>query len=82
MSLTWFLSRQPSGWKICKFAKNTFRFMNNAKLVKILGLVATAVGMGATLLTDWVNEKKMEEKIDERINEKLAALSDEEDEES
>lgn len=41
--------------------------MNNAKLVKILGLVATAVGMGATLLTDWVNEKKMEEKIDERI---------------
>lgn len=38
--------------------------------------------MGATLLTDWVNEKKMEEKIDERINEKLAALSDEEDEES
>ena len=55
--------------------------MNNAKLVKILGLVATAVGMGATLLTDW-NEKKMEEKIDERINEKLAALSDEEDEES
>lgn len=56
--------------------------MNNAKLAKILGLVATAVGMGATLLTDWVNEKKMEEKIDERINEKLAALSDEEDEES
>ena len=56
--------------------------MNNAKLVKILGLVATAVGMGTTLLTDWVNEKKMEEKIDERIKEKLAALSDEEDEES
>lgn len=55
--------------------------MNNAKLVKILGLVATAAGMGATLLTDWVNEKKMEEKIDECINEKLAALSDEEDEE-
>ena len=56
--------------------------MNNAKLIKILGLVATTVGMGATLLTDWVNEKKMEEKIDERINEKLAALSDEEDKES
>lgn len=57
--------------------------MNNAKLIKILGLVATAVGIGATLLTDWVNEKKMEEKIDECINEKLAALSDdEEDEES
>ena len=58
--------------------------MINAKMVKILGIVATAVGMGATLLTDWVNEKKMEEKmeekIDERINEKLAALNDEEEE--
>lgn len=56
--------------------------MNSTKLVKILGIVATTIGMGATLLTDWVNEKKMEEKIDERINEKLAELSDEEDEES
>ena len=54
--------------------------MINAKMVKILGLVATVVGMGATLLTDWVNEKKMEEKIDERINEKLATLNDEEEE--
>ena len=54
--------------------------MINAKMVKILGIVATEVGMGATLLTDWVNEKKMEEKIDERINEKLAALNDEEEE--
>ena len=49
--------------------------MNNAKLVKILGLVATAVGMGATLLTDWVNEKKMEEKIDERIMRSLPHLT-------
>lgn len=57
--------------------------MNNAKLVKILGLIASAVGVGATLLADWVNERKMEEKIDERINEKLAALNGEnEDEES
>ena len=56
--------------------------MNNTKIVKFLGLLATVVGMGATLLSDWVNEKKMEEKIDERIDEKLAALSDEEDEES
>lgn len=54
--------------------------MNNTKLIKILGLIATAVGMGATLLTDWVNEKKMEEKIDECINEKLAELNTEEDE--
>ena len=46
--------------------------MINGKMVKILGIVATVVGMGATLLNDWVNEKKMDEKIDEKINEALA----------
>lgn len=56
--------------------------MNNAKLIKILGFIATAVGMGATILTDWVNEKKMEEKIDECIDKKLSALDDGNDEES
>lgn len=56
--------------------------MNNSKLIKILGMVATIGGVAATLLTDWVNEKKMDEKIDETINAKLAALDDEEDEES
>lgn len=54
---------------------------NNSKLVKILGLVATVGGVAATLLTDWVNEKKMDEKINECIDAKLAALNDEEDEE-
>lgn len=52
----------------------------NSKLVKILGLVATVGGVAATLLTDWVNEKKMDEKINECIDAKLAALDDEEDE--
>lgn len=46
--------------------------MINGKIVKILGIVATVVGMGATLLTDWVNEKKMDEKINEKIDEALA----------
>lgn len=54
--------------------------MKNAKLIRILSIVATAVGVGATFLTDWVNEKKMEEKIDECINEKLAALSEDKEE--
>jgi len=57
------------------------RFMNNSKLIKILGIIATVGGAAATLLADWVNEKKMDEKIDEAIDAKLAALS-EEDEES
>mgnify|MGYP003620004500 CR=1 FL=1 len=46
--------------------------MINEKMVKILGIVANVVGIGATLLTDWVNEKKMDEKINEKINEALA----------
>lgn len=55
--------------------------MNNSKLVKILGLVATVGGVAATLLTDWVNEKKMDEKINECIDAKLAALDDEDEDE-
>lgn len=46
--------------------------MINEKMVKILGIAATVVGMGATLLTDWVNDKKMDEKIIKKINEALA----------
>lgn len=55
--------------------------MNNSKLVKILGLVATVGGVAMTLLTDWVNEQKMDEKINECIDAKLAALNDNDDEE-
>lgn len=55
--------------------------MNNSKLVKILGLVATVGGVAMTLLTDYVNEKKMDEKINECIDAKLDALNDEDDEE-
>ena len=55
--------------------------MNNSKLVKILGLVATVGGVAMTLLTDWVNEQKMDEKINECIDAKLAALNENEDDE-
>lgn len=44
----------------------------NSKLVKVLGLAATVVGVAATLVTDWVNEQKMDEKIEEKVNEALA----------
>lgn len=54
--------------------------MKSTNLVKILGLVASVVGAGATLLTNWVEERRMEEKIDERIDKKLAELSDEDEE--
>ena len=53
--------------------------MITGKLIKILGIAATVVGMGATLLTDWVNEKKMDEKIEEKVNEALAKKDEEEE---
>ena len=51
--------------------------MNN-KLIKILGMVATAIGMGATLVTDWVNDKKMDEKITEKVTEVLTKINEKE----
>lgn len=44
---------------------------NKANWIKILGMAATIIGMGATLLTDWVNDQKMDEKMDEKIAEKI-----------
>jgi len=44
----------------------------NSKLIKILGIAATAIGIGATLITDWVSDKEMDEKIEEKLNEALA----------
>lgn len=58
----------------------------NEKNIKTIGFLATALGVGVTLVTDWVNEKKMEEKIEEKVDEildkKLNDNENEEDEES
>lgn len=44
----------------------------NEILIKRIGIAATAIGMAATLATDWVNERKMENKIEEKVNEALS----------
>ena len=54
-------------------------FMNK-NLIKVLGITATITGMGATLISDWVNDKKMDEKIEERVNEALAKREENEEE--
>jgi hypothetical protein len=46
--------------------------MINENLIKVLGIVASAIGIGATLLTDWTNDKKMDKKIAEKVIEALA----------
>lgn len=55
--------------------------MINAKMVKILGLVATAVGMGATLLPTGERKEK-EEKIDDCLKRKASPQLNDEEEES
>lgn len=47
--------------------------------IKVIGLAATAIGFGATILTDWVNDKKMAEEIDEKIAEALADRTEQTD---
>lgn len=54
--------------------------MNKGTMIKVLGLAATAIGMGATLVIDWVNDKKMEEKMDEKISKALAKQNNEDEE--
>lgn len=51
----------------------------NKTLIKVLGFTATLVGMLATIASDYVNEKKMEDKIEEKVNEALANRNNEEE---
>ena len=49
----------------------------NGKVIKIIGFVATVVGLGASLVNDWVNDKKLDDKISTKITEALADISTE-----
>lgn len=50
-------------------------------VLKIVGMVATLAGLAVGVLTDYVNEQKMNEMIDEKINARLALETKEEEEE-
>ena len=45
---------------------------NKSKWIKAIGVAATVIGVGVNLITDWVNEQKMDEKIEAKVNEALA----------
>ena len=49
----------------------------NGTVIKVIGIAATIIGMGTTFITDWVNEKKMDEKIEEKVNKALARKENE-----
>lgn len=44
----------------------------NSKMIKAIGMAATIIGIGVNLLTDWIDEQKMDEKIEAKVNEALA----------
>lgn len=50
--------------------------------IKVIGLVATVISIGANLVSEWVDEKKMDEKIEEKVNEALALRSKNDEKES
>lgn len=50
---------------------------SKGNLVRILGVVATIGGVVASLLSDWVDEKKMDEMIDTKLGEALAKRENE-----
>ena len=40
--------------------------------IKIISTSVTIIGMGATLISNWVDDKKMDDKIAEKVAEALA----------
>lgn len=52
--------------------------MLNNGVIKGIGIAATVVGVGVSLVTDWVADKKMDEKIEDKVNEALAKRDEEE----
>lgn len=51
--------------------------MGGRSIIKVLGTVATVVGLAANLLSDWVRNQQMNEKIEEKVNEAIAKRDNE-----
>lgn len=45
--------------------------MMDSKVIKIIGIASTILGLGATLLSGWVGDKKTEMQIDKLVTEKV-----------
>ena len=35
----------------------------NSKMIKVIGMAATLIGIGVNLITDWVDDQKMDEAL-------------------
>ena len=47
--------------------------MNNAKVIRIVGIAATVIGTAATVVTNWVEEQKNNRKIVEEVAKQVEA---------
>ena len=47
--------------------------MNNAKVIKIVGIAATVIGTAATVVSNWVEEQKNNKKIVEEVAKQVEA---------
>ena len=54
------------------FLKGVFTMTSKGNLIRVLGFVATIGGVVASLLGDWVEEKKIDEMIGTKLDERLA----------
>ena len=50
--------------------------MLTEKTIKIIGYAATAIGIGTTLVSDWVGEKKTDATIEKKVAEAIAKIKD------
>ena len=48
--------------------------MASKKAIKIIGLIATGVGLAANLVSSWVSDKKIEDEIEANVIEKMKEL--------
>lgn len=49
----------------------------NSNVIKVLGIVASVIGIGATLLSDWVGDKKLDNTVTEKVAEALKKMNEE-----
>lgn len=54
----------------------------NRGIIKAIGIGVTIISLGVNFVTDWVNEKKLDEKIEEKVNEAFALRDKEGEKES
>ena len=54
-----------------------YRVCNERKKLKVFGIVATIVGIAGSMLSNWVDEQKMDEKIEEKVDEAFAKREEE-----